>query len=196
MFPALFLWARTVQDRGMMGLLPLMLAAAAWSGTVEHRTAFGSMTLIQEEWTRDPDQPPMIQAPNAWKKLHLRWQAPTGGMTVELTDDGQFLEFAIKGYDCSRMSWGFRYNGSVGEPGLWREMTQGLRDFAKTCPRIPAEHQASNMRAFAGAGDDFIPGIEALKKRATPMLGPTLKRCRPRTRPLASPYDTGCDSRW
>ncbi|MDQ0250110.1 uncharacterized protein YjeT (DUF2065 family) [Sphingomonas kyeonggiensis] len=161
----------------MAGLLPLMLAVAAWSGTVEHRTAFGSMTLIQEEWTRDPDQVPMIHAPNAWKKLHLRWDAREGDMSVELLDDGRVLQIGVRGHDCLQASTFHHYARRTGEPALWREMVGQLDTLAKACPRVSALRREALGREFAAARDDFVAGVEALKKRAATVVARDLNRC-------------------
>lgn len=60
----------------MTGLLPLLLTVATWSGTVEHRTSFGSLTLIQERWTRDPGQPPMMHVPNSLEEASPALERP------------------------------------------------------------------------------------------------------------------------
>ncbi len=161
----------------MASLLPLLLAVAAWSGTVEHRTAFGSMTLIQEEWTRDPGELPMIHAPNAWKKLHLRWDAREGDMSVELLDDGRVLQIGVRGHDCLQAATFFHYARRTGEPALWRDMVGQLDALAKACPRISAERREALSREFADARDDFVVGVEALKKRAATVVARDLNRC-------------------
>lgn len=179
----------------MAGLLSLLLAVAAWSGTVEHRTGFGSMTLIQEEWTRDPSQPPMIHAPNAWKKLHLRWQAPDGDLTVALVDNGRILQIDTSGHGCLRSAYYYGYGRKTGEPLLWRAMTGELRAFATACPRVPAMRAAAYAKAFAGTRDDFVAGVEALKKRAVTVVATNLARCSPPKEPFLinpDPYADRC----
>lgn len=171
----------------MLGAKPLLflLAVAGLGGigaaeTVEKRIRFGSMTLIQEQWTRDPGEPPIMHVADAWTKLHLRWSAPAGDMAVALTDDGRVLTITVEGYDCLRSSSHYRYSRRTGEPALWGQMAEHLRAFVQTCPRVPAVRAAAYPRAFAEAHDDFVAGIEAFKKRAVTAVAADLKRCRPR----------------
>lgn len=161
----------------MINALSLMLAVAAWSGTVEHRTAFGSMTLIQEEWTRDPGELPIMHAPDAWKKLHLRWDAREGDVSVELLDDGRVLQIGVRGHDCLQAATFYHYARRTGEPALWRDMVGQLDALGKICPRISAERRQALNREFATARDDFVVGVEALKKRAATVVARDLNRC-------------------
>lgn len=178
----------------MAGLLPLMLAVAAWSGTVEHRTVFGSMTLIQQAWTRDPSQPPIMHVADSWKKLHLRWDAPGGDMAVSLVDDGHILEIAVQGHDCSSSGPYRHYRGRIGEPALWMQMQAQMIELMRLCPRISREQSVAYLRAFGGARDDFIAGVEALKKRTAIFLGPKLERCRPpKFTGVVDPFGPRCD---
>jgi len=171
-----------------------MVAFAAWSGTVEHRTSFGSVTLIQQAWTRDPSQPPIMHVPNSWKKLHLRWDAPDGDMAVSLIDDGQILEIAVEGHDCSSSGPYRHYRRRIGEPILWMQMQTQMLVLMRLCPRISRDQSIAYLRAFGGTRDDFIAGVEALKKRAAIFLGPKLERCRPpKFTGVADPFGPRCD---
>jgi hypothetical protein len=186
----------------MINTLSLLVALAAWSGTIEHRTSFGSMTLIQEEWTRDPETPPIMHAPDAWTKLHLRWEAPGGDVEVELLDDGRILQIGVRGYECLRAATFYHYAQRVGEPALWQDMARQLDALTKACPRVPTARRAALVREFAGTRDDFVPGVEALKKRAATVVARTLKRCSfPRTPKgtvviAPDPYRTLCGPLW
>jgi hypothetical protein len=177
----------------MTVLLPLLLTVATWSGTVEHHTSFGSLTLIQEQWSRDPGQPPIMHVPDSWKKLHLRWNAPVGDMAVSLVDDGYILSIAVSGHDCLSSGGYLHYRSRMGEPTLWGQMRAQMGELMRLCPRISRPQAAVYLRAFGTARDDFTASVEALKKRAVAFLGTKLARCRPPNHGLIfDPFASRC----
>lgn len=179
----------------------LAVSASVRAETVEQRTAFGAVVLVQEVRTRDPGQPPIMHMADEWTKLHLRWTAATGDMTIEIVDDGHALSIAADGHECALRSTYERYARQTGEPALWRQMQAYLQQLAKVCPRISRVEVRAYGRALAGAEDDFVAGVEALKKRAALVFKHDLGRCRPRrvegTIIIPSdPFADRCDGTW
>jgi len=177
----------------------LLTSAPARAETTEQRTAFGKVVLIQEVRRRDPGQPPLMHVADEWTKLHLRWTAATGDMMVEIVDDGRTLSIAVDGHECSLTSSYERYARQPGEPALQRQMRAYLQQLARGCPRIPLVRAQAYAQAFADTRDDFVAGVEALKRRATRVFKRDLARCRARRFDGAiviDPFGDRCDGVW
>jgi hypothetical protein len=163
--------------------------SAARAETVMQETSFGAFTLVREIKTRDPGEPLIMHVATEWTKLHLRWRSRTGDMRVELIDNGGMLEIDMDGHECSSGARYLRYGKRLGEPALWSDMNSMLASLTKICPRIEPARRAAYAAEFALARDDYVAGIEALKKRAARLLNPSLTRCRRlQTSVIPDPY--------
>jgi hypothetical protein len=134
-----------------------------------------------------------------WTKLHLRWTAATGDMMIEIVDDGRTLSIAVDGHECSLTSSYERYARQPGEPALRRQMRAYLQQLTKECPRISRVRAQAYAQAFGDTRDDFVAGVEALKRRATLIFKRDLARCRVRRFDGAiviDPFADRCDGVW
>jgi hypothetical protein len=165
--------------------------------TVERKTKIGTLLLVEENRTSDPGEPPPLHIANEWTKLHLRWIALSGDMTIDLEDDGHMLQIVVDGHDCIGSAPFQRYRQREGEPEIWAEMHSSLLAVLKACPRIGADQAAIYIRGLREAGADFAVGVEALKHLARQTFRNTLARCRPRRNPVVlGPFDDRCDGVW
>jgi len=164
----------------------LLLGAAAPAMATERSISFGSISLVEN--TPDPQTPPILDIPAEGSSLHLRWRAPTGDFKAELVDNGSTLGIQISGHDCSSAQTYLRYERRLGEVALWRRMGQLLRELTRLCPRATRAQAASYSQGLEAAKDDYIAGVEAMKKRAVTLFQRPLTRCRPPRLP-PTPFD-------
>ena len=155
----------------------LALAAfQAHAATVEKTTRFGAIALVEEERRRDPGQAPLIHAADQWTKLHLRWTSRDGVMSVDVADDGEWIEATVDGAGCSTASSYLQYGG-VGE----LEIADGVRDLLasldRICPRF-VKGMAYAPTLADGAGD-FAAAEAAMKARSIVLFKRPPTRCLP-----------------
>jgi len=162
--------------------------SAAPAETVVRETGFGAFTLVQETRTPDPGEPPIMHVATAWTKLHLRWRSKTGDMMVEIIDDGGKLEIDTEGHGCLSATRYLLYGKRLAEPALWSDIRQALAGIMEVCPRIEPGQREAYAAEFARAHDDYIAGIEAMKRRAVKLFGPSLKRCPPPKDNMPGPF--------
>jgi hypothetical protein len=183
--------------------LMLCFAAGAPSvaATVEQSRSFGTIALIEEVRTREPDEPLIMHVATEWTKLHLRWRSEDSSLIVNLTDDGGMLQINVKtGFECF-LSAPYQRFRTGGEPALWQAMTTAARDLLRACPRVRRTAALSYLRELGQSATDFQTGVAAMKSRSILLWGKTLKRCRPQpvTRQpmiITDPFASRCDGRW
>ena len=181
-----------------LALMLLAIALPASAKTIETRTVFGTVVLIEETRTRDPGEPLIMHAVTEWTKLRLHWEASDEGFNVELIDDGGTLSIEQKGHDCASGGGLQRYEQRTGEDRLWRIMNASLAELTKLCPRISREQAVRYAAGLRAAHDDFIAAVEAMKRRALALYQRPLRRCRPAKRfmPAIDPFASPCDGVW
>lgn len=183
-------------------LFALVGTTSGQAKTVETKTTFGLVELVQEVRTRDPGEPEIMHVATEWTKLRLVWKSRDGDLTVRLEDDGQMLDVYVEGHECATRAPFQRYALQVGETGLWNSAMSNMRSIVAACPRITAQQKRSYVREISLAQDDFVPAVEALKSRARVVFQTDLKRCRPqpaRSQDHIMTFDhfgPDCSQRW
>lgn len=173
---------KSIRSRRLVGVAVLaawsaLAASVAQAGTVETRTPFGRIELVEQVRTRDPGEPPIMHVATEWTNLHLRWRSLDGVMSVEVIDSGAMIEAVVNGADCSASTSYLQYSGVAGELAI----TQGVRDLLasleKLCPRLPPG--AAYSRTLADGAADFAAAEDGLRARALALFKRPLTRCLP-----------------
>jgi hypothetical protein len=165
-----------------LGTCAAWLAAAAQAGTVETRTPFGRIEMVEEVRTRDPGEPAIMHVDTEWTQLHLRWRSADGVMSVDVIDSGWIIQAAIKGADCSALTAHLQYSGVAGEDEIIDGVRTLLALLDKDCPRLPpgatyATTLADGAKDFAAAEDGFRAWARDLFKRPlTRCLAPSFSK--------------------
>ncbi|KRA56173.1 hypothetical protein ASD79_17595 [Caulobacter sp. Root655] len=168
---------RRLVRAAVLGTCVAWFAAAAQAGTVETRTPFGRIEMVEEVRTRDPGEPPIMHVATEWTKLHLRWRSADGVMSVDVIDSGGIVQAAIEGADCSASTAYLQYSGVAGE----HEIVDGVRTLLalldKDCPRLPSG--ATYATTLADGAADFVAAEDGLRSRALILFRRPLTRCLP-----------------
>lgn len=188
-------------DVGFFLMLCFAAGAPSAAATAEQTRSFGTVALIEEVRTLEPDEPPIMHVATEWTKLHLRWRSQDGALIVNLTDDGEMLQIDVKTRAECFLTAPYQRFRTGGEPALWQAMTSAAHDLLRACPRVKRAPALSYIRELGQSAADFRTGVEAMKSRSTGLFGKTLKRCRPRSAPrqhtiVTDPFASRCDGRW
>jgi hypothetical protein len=154
-----------------------MLASAAQAGTVETRTPFGRIEVVEEVRTRDPGEIPIVHVETAWTKLHLRWRSQDGVMGVDVIDNGRIIEVFLNGADCVARTDYLQYSGVAGELEIQDGVRELLASLDKACPRLPAG--AAYAPTLADGAADFKAAEDGMRTRALVLFKRPPTRCLP-----------------
>lgn len=177
------MWSALSRPRTAPLVACLVLAASqAHGGTVETRTPFGTIEMVEEVRTRDPGEPPIMHVATEWTKLHLRWGSTDGVVTVDLIDDGWMIEavVAAKGASTSCITSvdHLQYSGAAGEYEIADQMRVVLA-WLKTCPGVSSKAAAGYARTLADGAADLTRAEDGLRARARALFRRTPVRCLP-----------------
>ncbi len=164
-----------------LGIFAALAASAAVAGTVETRTAFGRIEMVEEAWTLDPGATPLIGMANAWTKLHLRWRSADGLMAVDVIDDGWMitadLSAGVGKPSCSTSINYLQYSGVAGEFEIQPELRAAIARFAKWCPVVSPATGARYAATLADGAVDFVAAENGLRTRTRERFGRSPARC-------------------
>jgi hypothetical protein len=188
-------------DLGSFLMLCFATGTPSAAATIEQSRSFGTIALIEEVRTREPDEPPIMHVATEWTKLHLRWRSKDGSLIVSLTDNGGMLQIDVKTESECFLSAPYQRFRTGGEPVLWQAMTTAARDLLHACPRVKRTAALFHLRELGQSANDFQTGVAAMKSRSILLFGKTLKRCRPQsvTRQhtiITEPFVSRCDGSW
>jgi hypothetical protein len=184
-----------------LGVCVVWLASAAQAGTVETRTAFGRIEMVEEVRTRDPGEPPIMHVATEWTKLHLRWRSVDGLMAVDVVDDGRMIEANVTVGTgeprCSTSAHYLQYRGAAGEAEIESELRALIARFATWCPIVSTTTGTSYARSLADGASDFVEAEDGLragardlfKRPPTRCLAPRPSKARGMLIPVPSPFD-------
>ena len=185
---------------GFLLMLSFAAGGPSAAATVEQSRSFGTIALIEEVRTREPNEPPWMHGATDWTKLHLRWRSQDGSLIVDLTDDGEMLQIHGERKGGCLLSAPYQRFRTGGEPALWQAMTMAARELLRTCPGVQHTEGRFYLRELGQSANDFQAGVAAMKSRSISLFGKTLKRCRPQPvsqqHMLVDPFASRCDGRW
>jgi hypothetical protein len=159
-----------------------LLAPAAQAGTVETRTAFGRIELVEEVRTRDPGEPPIMHVATEWTKLHLRWRSADGVVAVDVIDDGWMIEALVtatvgKASCVSSIDY-LQYSGVAGEDEIADDLRAHIEWLPSGgCTMFSREASAGYARTLADGAKDFVAAEDGLRARARDLFKRPLSRC-------------------
>lgn len=161
-----------------MTLSALLLAAASQSTAAPPAPAlplatFGRFTLVQVQIEKND------LTSLAHPELRLQFQTSDRETTASLVDDGVMLALqASSAEKCSSGMPFLRYEGRVGEPDLFDALLKMARlHYGSGCGLRPATVR-SHLLELRRSRADFAAGVQAMKARATELLGGWRRRCR------------------
>lgn len=143
----------------------------ALAGVVERSISFGSVEMVEEVRVRDPGEPAIMHTKTEWTKFHLRWRSSDQIAAFTLTDDGSMVTSKFNVGDCLISRSGNLFVGIVGERKLLNQAFADLRKILRMCPGLAVLERQRLANEFAGSADDFVPAVEALKKRGATKFG-------------------------
>lgn len=158
-----------------LGVCAALAATVAHAGTVETRTPFGRIEMVEEVRTRDPGEPPIMHVATEWTRLHLRWRSADGVMAVDVVDDGWIIGATARGADCSASSTHLQYSGVAGEAEIKDVVRELLASLDKACPRLPKG--AAYAPTLAQGDTDFAAAEDGLRSRALALFRRPPTRC-------------------
>lgn len=165
----------------------LVAAGGARAGTVETRTPFGRIEMVEEVRTRDPGEPPIMHVATEWTKLHLRWRSRDGVVSVDIVDDGwmikAYVDATVGKASCLSSVNYLQYSGVAGESEIEAEVRDLIARLLATrgCALVSREVSADQVRTLADGAEDFAAAEVGLRARARDLFK------RPPTRCLAPP---------
>lgn len=158
-----------------------MVASTVQAGTVETRTSFGRIEMVEEVRTLDPGELPIMHMPNEWTKLHLRWRSADGAVRVDLIDDGRLIEAGVSaeaGRDlCAASADHLQYSGVAGEDEIKDGLREIIASLANGCPVVSPAVAVAHARTLADGAADFAAAEDGLRARALQLFKRPLTRC-------------------
>jgi len=169
--------------------LGVFLAGAAQAGTVETRTPFGRIEMVEEVRRRDPGEPPIMHVATEWTRLHLRWRSLDGVVALDVVDDGwrikANIEVRIGQASCLSSADYLQYSGVAGEYDIAGEVRALIARLPTSgCAFFSREASAGYVRTLADGVHDFAVAEDGLRARAGDLFKRPPTRC---LVPLPSP---------
>ncbi len=165
----------------VLGICAAWFAAAAQAGTVETRTPFGRIEMVEEVRTLDPGEAPLMHMPSEWTKLDLRWRSADGLVRVDVIDDGWIIKarvFAEAGKDlCIASADHLQYGGVAGEDEIKDQLREVIASFANECPVVSPADAVAQARTLADGAADFAAAEDGMRARALELFKRPLTRC-------------------
>jgi hypothetical protein len=158
-----------------------LLTPAAQAGTVETRTSFGRIEMVEEVRTLDPGELPIMHMPNEWTKLHLRWRSLDGVMSVDVVDDGWMMKADITATFGKATCFTYRdhlqYRGLAGESEIPDQVRDAMMSFDENCSELSPKTRAAYARTLADAAQDLAVAEDGMRTRARVLFKRSLVRC-------------------
>lgn len=165
----------------VLGACAVWLTAAAQAGTVETRTPFGRIEMVEEVRTRDPGEPAIMHVATEWTKLYLHWRSADGVMTVDVIDNGWMITADIRASagkpSCSTGANYLQYRGVAGESEIENELRTVIARFPQWCSIVSPATGADYARTLADGADDLAAAEDRLRTRANDLFKRPLTRC-------------------
>jgi len=164
-----------------LGVCAALVASVARAGTIETRTSFGRIEMVEEVRTPDPGELPIMDMPDTWTKLHLHWRSADGVVGVDVTDDGRIVEARVSAEAgkqfCISSADHLQYSGVAGEAEIKDQLQNLIASLAAGCPVIVPPTAVAHARTLADGGPDFAVAENAMRARALVLFQHPLTRC-------------------
>jgi hypothetical protein len=165
----------------VLGVCGALAASAAQAGTVETRTAFGRIEMVEEVRTLDPGEMPFMHMANEWTKLHLRWRSADGVVRIDVIDGGWTIEARVSaeaGQDlCIASADHLQYGGVAGEDEIKDQVREVIASLANGCPVVSPAAAVAHARTLADGATDFVAAEDGMRARALQLFKRPLTRC-------------------
>jgi hypothetical protein len=174
--------SRPVAQAAFLGACAAWLtAASAQAGTVETRTPFGRIEMVEEVRTRDPGEPAIMHVATEWTKLYLHWRSADGVMTVDVIDNGWMITADIRASagkpSCSTGANYLQYRGVAGESEIENELRTVIARFPQWCSIVSPATGADYARTLADGADDLAAAEDRLRTRSIDLFKHPPTRC-------------------